>query len=123
MKKEKEETKVNSFVSDHPWCTEKWSLTGGCRLWENVVKLNKLKLSWLSTWLDKDNTLYAKIRQMDNVFSGHLKPIRKYLREVLNECSIAFVFWGIPKHRVCVFEFELELELKVELMSHALFLN
>ena len=45
MKKEKEETKVNSFVSDHPWCTEKGSLTGGGRLWQNVAKLNKLKLS------------------------------------------------------------------------------
>ena len=30
------------------------------------------------------------------------KRIRKYLREVLNECSIAIVFWGIPKHRVCI---------------------
>ena len=25
---------VNSLVSDHPWCTTKWSLTGGGRLRE-----------------------------------------------------------------------------------------
>ena len=25
---------VNSLVSDYPWFTTKWSLTGGCHLWE-----------------------------------------------------------------------------------------
>ena len=30
------------------------------------------------------------------------KRICKHLREVLNEGSIAFVFWEIPKHRVCI---------------------
>ena len=29
---------VNSLVSDHPWCTTKWSLTGGGRLWEKSTK-------------------------------------------------------------------------------------
>ena len=29
---------VNSLVSDHPWCKEKWSLTGGGPLWEDVTK-------------------------------------------------------------------------------------
>lgn len=52
------------------------------------------------------------------------KRIRKYLREVLNECSIAIVFWGIPKHRVCIpVRVRVGPRVKVELMSHALFLN
>ena len=48
---------VNSLVSDHTWCTTKWSLTGGVHLWENQE--NKLKLNWLMwlhkviTWQDK----------------------------------------------------------------------
>ena len=29
---------VGSLVRDHSWCTEKCSLTGGGRLWENVTK-------------------------------------------------------------------------------------
>ena len=29
---------VNSLVSDHPWCTTKWLLTGGGRLWEKPRK-------------------------------------------------------------------------------------
>ena len=29
---------INSLVSDHPWFTEKWSPTGGGRLWKNVTK-------------------------------------------------------------------------------------
>ena len=29
---------VNSLVSDHPWCTTKWSLTGGGRLRERSIK-------------------------------------------------------------------------------------
>ena len=29
---------VNSLVSDHPWGTTKWSLTGDGRLWERSTK-------------------------------------------------------------------------------------
>lgn len=32
------QTIINSLVSDHPWFTEKWSPTGGGRLWKNVTK-------------------------------------------------------------------------------------
>ena len=31
------ESTVNSLVSDHPWCTTKWSLTGGGRLRERLT--------------------------------------------------------------------------------------
>ena len=35
---------VNSLVSDHPWCTTKWSLTGGSRLWEKLRKKTQTEL-------------------------------------------------------------------------------
>ena len=35
---------VNFLVSDHPWCTTKWSLTGGGRLWEKSRKKTQTKL-------------------------------------------------------------------------------
>lgn len=41
----------NSLVSDHSWCTRKWSLKGGGRLCEKSIK-KTLQLNWL-TWLQK----------------------------------------------------------------------
>ena len=32
---------VNSLVSDHPWCTTKWSLTGR---WSLTGKINKISV-------------------------------------------------------------------------------
>ena len=33
---------VNSLVSDYPWFTTKWSLTGGCHLWEKKRRISQI---------------------------------------------------------------------------------
>ena len=43
-KKSNVKSTVNSLVSDHPWCTTKWSLTGGGRLPGKIKKRTHIEL-------------------------------------------------------------------------------
>ena len=53
---EKNQTTVNSLVSDHPWCTRKWSLTRSGRLREKSTKLLAQTVS-----INLNNNCYIKL--------------------------------------------------------------
>ena len=70
---------VNSLLSDHPWCTRKWSLTRGGRLREQSTKYPSTDNDYHKKLLP----LLIKIRQIDKGVSITLT--REFLKQYLTE--------------------------------------